>query len=61
MANEATGIPVVIAGLGEVGRAIARAVLASADLRLVAAVDPAFAGRKLDDLVGSPTGLTVAA
>jgi 4-hydroxy-tetrahydrodipicolinate reductase len=60
LANEATGIPVVIAGLGEVGRAIARAVLSSADLRLVAAVDPAHADRKLDDLVGSPTGLTVA-
>ena len=59
MSEKATGIPVVIAGLGDVGRAIARAVLASADLRIVAAIDPAFAGRKLDELVGSPTGLTV--
>ena len=61
MAEKATGIPVVIAGLGEVGRAIARAALASADLRLVAAIDPAFAGQKLDELIGTPTGLDVEA
>jgi len=61
VAEKATGIPVVIAGLGEVGRAIARAALASADLRLVAAIDPAFAGRKLDELIGTPTGLDVEA
>jgi len=61
VAEKATGIPVVIAGLGEVGRAIARAALASADLRLVAAIDPALAGRKLDELIGTPTGLDVEA
>ncbi|HET8734521.1 MAG TPA: dihydrodipicolinate reductase, partial [Anaeromyxobacteraceae bacterium] len=38
-----------------------RAVLASADLRLVGAVDPALAGRPLDEVVGAPTGLTVEA
>ncbi|HQR30639.1 MAG TPA: dihydrodipicolinate reductase [Anaeromyxobacteraceae bacterium] len=61
MASEATGIPVVVAGLGEVGRAVARAALASADLRVVGAVDPAHAGRKLDALLGTPTGLEVEA
>lgn len=58
------GIPVVILGLGEVGRAIARRVLARAELRLTGAVDPAkgIAGRKLDELLGVPAGgLTVAA
>jgi 4-hydroxy-tetrahydrodipicolinate reductase len=61
LSEKATGIPVVVAGLGEVGRAIARAALATADLRLVGAVDPAFAGRRLDELVGRPTGLEVEA
>lgn len=61
MTKEATGIPVVVAGLGEVGRAIARAVLSSADLRLVGAVDPAFARQTLDSVVGTPTGLQVEA
>jgi hypothetical protein len=61
VAEKAAGIPVVIAGLGDVGRAIARAALASADLRIVAVIDPAFAGRKLDDLIGTPTGLAVEA
>jgi hypothetical protein len=61
VAEKAAGIPVVIAGLGEVGCAIARAALASADLRVVGVVDPAFAGRKLDELIGTPTGLDVEA
>ena len=61
MTKEATGIPVVVAGLGEVGRAVARAVLSSADLRLVGAVDPAFAKQTLDAIVGTPTGLEVEA
>jgi len=58
------GIPVVVMGLGEIGRAIARRVLGRPELRLVAAVDPAkgIAGRALDDLLGVPTGgLAVAA
>jgi 4-hydroxy-tetrahydrodipicolinate reductase len=59
VAEKVAGIPVVIAGLGDVGRAIARAALASGDLRVVAVVDPAFAGRKLDELIGTPTGLQV--
>ena len=59
MAKEATGIPVVVAGLGEIGRAIVRAVLSSADLTLVGVVDPAFATQKVDAIVGIPTGLDV--
>jgi 4-hydroxy-tetrahydrodipicolinate reductase len=48
----ASGIPVVVMGLGEIGRAVARAALARPDLRLAAAVDPALAGRRLGDLLG---------
>ena len=59
MAKEATGIPVVVAGLGEIGRAIVRAVLSSADLTLVGVVDPALATQKVDAIVGIPTGLEV--
>jgi hypothetical protein len=53
-----TAIPVVLMGLGEVGRGIARAVLARPELRLVAAVDPApdLRGKKLDQLLGQPAG-----
>jgi 4-hydroxy-tetrahydrodipicolinate reductase len=57
------GIPVVILGLGEVGRAIARRVLTRPELVLTGAVDPGkgIAGRKLDELLGVPAGgLTVA-
>jgi len=61
LASEATGIPVVVEGLGEVGRAVARAVLSTPDLRLVGAVDPACAKQKLDAIVGLPTGLEVEA
>jgi 4-hydroxy-tetrahydrodipicolinate reductase len=60
LAERAAGIPVVVAGLGEIGRAVVRALAGAPDLRLVGAVDPAFAGRKLDDLTGVPgTGLVV--
>jgi len=58
------GIPVVVMGLGEIGRAIARRALAHPDLRLVGAVDPAkgLAGRPLESLIGAPAaGLTVEA
>jgi 4-hydroxy-tetrahydrodipicolinate reductase len=55
-------IPVVVMGLGEIGRAIARAALSSPDLDVVAAVDPAHAGRSLEELVGLPCpGIEVAA
>jgi 4-hydroxy-tetrahydrodipicolinate reductase len=37
---------------GRMGTAVCAAVLASSDLELVAAVDPALAGRRLDDLGG---------
>lgn len=54
------GIPVVVAGLGDIGRAVARAVAEVADLRLMGVVDPAFAGRPLDELLGrTGTGLVV--
>ena len=55
--SEAT-IPVVLIGLGEVGRGIARAILSRPELRLVAAVDtaPGLAGRKLDQLLDRPAG-----
>jgi len=56
------GIPVVVMGLGDIGRAIVRATLARPHLALAAAVDPAFAGRSLAELVGGTCPeLTVAA
>lgn len=50
----ASGIPVVVMGLGEIGQAIARAVLARPELHVVAAVDPApgIAGRPLGEVLG---------
>lgn len=54
MAEGARGIPVVLMGLGPVGQAIARAALATPDLRVVGAIDPAHAGRALPDLLGGP-------
>jgi 4-hydroxy-tetrahydrodipicolinate reductase len=50
------GIPVVLLGLGEIGRAIARAALVRPELRIVAAADPApsHAGRSLSDVLGEP-------
>ena len=63
MAEQGSGIPVVIAGLGEVGRAIARSVLETPELRLVGAVDPApaLAGKALEAILGTPCAGTVAA
>ncbi|BDG03972.1 dihydrodipicolinate reductase [Anaeromyxobacter oryzae] len=51
-----SGIPVVLVGLGEIGRAIARAALARPDLQVVAAVDAdrAKAGRSLAEVIGAP-------
>jgi len=48
------GIPVVVAGLGPVGRAIAQAALASPELEVVGAVDPVHAGRTLGELLERP-------
>jgi 4-hydroxy-tetrahydrodipicolinate reductase len=50
------GIPVVLLGLGEIGRAIARAALLRPELRIVGAVDPApeHAGRTLAEVLGEP-------
>jgi 4-hydroxy-tetrahydrodipicolinate reductase len=49
-----SGIPVVLMGLGEIGRAIARAALVRPELRIAGAVDPdpAVAGRRLPDVLG---------
>lgn len=58
-----SGIPVVLMGLGEIGRSIARAALARPELRLVAAVDPhpSCAGQELSALLGMPApGIRVA-
>jgi hypothetical protein len=59
-----SGIPVIVMGLGEVGRAVALAALARPGLMLVGAVDPSprLAGRKLSDVLGVPApDLAVAA
>jgi 4-hydroxy-tetrahydrodipicolinate reductase len=50
------GIPVIVMGLGEIGRAIALAALVRPGLQLVGAVDPApgLAGRTLSELLGVP-------
>ena len=50
------GIPVVVMGLGEVGRAVVRAALTHPGLRIVGAVDPSprVAGRSLAELLGAP-------
>jgi 2,4-diaminopentanoate dehydrogenase len=54
LAERGSGIPVVVAGLGDIGRAIARAVLVTPDLRLVGIIDPdpGISGRKLEELLG---------
>jgi len=63
VAERGSGIPVVLAGLGDVGRAIARSILETPELRLVGAADPApgLAGRKLESILNVPCpDLTVA-
>ncbi|HET7753178.1 MAG TPA: dihydrodipicolinate reductase [Anaeromyxobacteraceae bacterium] len=52
MAEAESYIPVVVQGLGAIGRAIARAALEKPELKIVGAVDPAYAGARLPDLVG---------
>src|ERR1700716_754052 len=49
-------IPVVLMGLGAIGRLIARAALAKPELEIVAALDldPSRVGRKLADVVDAP-------
>jgi 4-hydroxy-tetrahydrodipicolinate reductase len=59
-----SGIPVIVMGLGEVGRAVALAALARPGLTIVGAVDPSprFAGRTLSEVLGVPApDLVVAA
>jgi len=55
-----TGIPVVVMGLGDIGRAIVRAALARPHLTLAGAVDPALGGRSLRELVGGAPDLPIA-
>ncbi|HET9596125.1 MAG TPA: dihydrodipicolinate reductase [Anaeromyxobacteraceae bacterium] len=47
-------------GLGPIGQAIARAALEDSGFHLVAAVDPALAGRRLDEVLGAGPALTIA-
>ena len=49
-------IPVVLMGLGAIGRAVARAALTKPELEIVAAVDltPERIGKKLADVLGVP-------
>ena len=56
-AQPATQVPVVVMGLGFIGREIVRAVRGSPELQLVAAVDsnPQMIGKGLGELVGDPT------
>jgi len=52
----------VFGAAGHMGAAVCAAVLGTSDLELVAAVDPAAAGRSLDEVAGlHGTGLEVAA
>lgn len=54
-------IPIVLVGLGDVGQAIARAALEKPELNVVAAIDPAHAGKLLGDVIRHPAPkLTVA-
>src|ERR1700687_1715198 len=50
-------VPVVVVGLGFIGREIVRAVRESPELQLVAAVDsnPQLIGKRLGELIGDPT------
>lgn len=49
-------VPVLVMGLGELGRAVARAALGSEEVELVGVVenDPRVAGRKLAEILGEP-------
>ncbi len=54
-------LPVILFGLGAIGRAVGRAALARHDLRVVGAVDrdPALAGRGLQEVCGVPSPVKV--
>lgn len=52
-------IPVVVVGLGEIGRAAAAAALRHPELELVGAVDAGKQGRPLDELVAGARGMKV--
>jgi 2,4-diaminopentanoate dehydrogenase len=58
-ASQAEGpVPVIVMGLGYIGREIAKAALQSEELELIGAVDksPSLAGRKLTEVLGQPAG-----
>ena len=52
------GVPVMVMGLGEIGRAVARAALSTPELELVAAVDlaPERVGRSLAEVLHAAAG-----
>lgn len=54
MAEGSNGIAVVVMGLGHIGRLVARAALEKPELRIVAALDPAHAGKRLDEVLAAP-------
>jgi len=54
VAEREGGIPVVVAGLGDMGRGITRSVLETPELHLVGVVDPGHAGKTLESLLNSP-------
>jgi 4-hydroxy-tetrahydrodipicolinate reductase len=61
VAQREGGIPVVVAGLGDMGLRITRSVLETPELRLAGAVDPALSGRKLASVLnGTCPDITVA-
>jgi hypothetical protein len=47
-------VPVLVMGLGAIGRALVRAALESAEVQLLGAVDPQYERRALGELVGRP-------
>ena len=53
--------PVIIMGLGVIGRTIAKAALLAPDLEVVAAVDPAHAGERLGELLEDNSTMEVGA
>jgi 4-hydroxy-tetrahydrodipicolinate reductase len=58
----AAGAPirVCLIGLGAIGREVVKALVARANLKLVAAVDPAFVGRDAGEVAGlAPAGVAV--
>lgn len=53
-ASSSERVPVIIMGLGVIGRSIASAALQAPGLEVIGAIDPQFVGQRLGDLVGKP-------